>query len=116
MTLTEKRTDKRRHLIYYLSALERSTRSLVGYVYDITTHGMLILSSEPIEPGTECEFEILLPQGLSLSERFFIRAECRWSQQDLNPQNFIAGFSFIDIDRSTAVTINALIARFGFQD
>jgi hypothetical protein len=116
MPLIDQRQDKRRHLIYYLSAIDARTKTLVGYVYDITTKGMLLLCSEPVEAGSVIDFDIVLPHGLSVTQSFSVKAECRWSKPDVNPENYLSGFSFTHIDRPAAVTINALIARFGFQD
>lgn len=112
----EMRSERRRHLIYYLAAFDSKTNEPIGHIYDITTKGVLLLSDEIIDVGREIDFTVMLPDGLVSSRSFSMRAECRWSERDVNPDNFCSGFQFTYIDRSAVVLISSLIARFGFQN
>ncbi len=112
----EKRKEKRRHLVYYLPAFDWEENRVVGHVYDITSKGMMLLCSGPIEVGTRISFRVLLPPMLSSVESFSVEAECCWSEHDLDPDKYVVGFAFKNVDHSEAVTINAIIARFAFAD
>ena len=116
MQLKEQRKTKRRHLIYYLSAVDAGSGETLGYVYDITTKGLMLLCSEPVTVGSTFRLRIEIPANLSLSDSFEVEAECRWCREDVNPDNHICGFFFTQIDRASAVMINTLVARFGFTD
>ena len=48
---SEQRKMKRRHLIYYLEAVDRDTDQPIGFLVDITTKGIMLMSETPIETG-----------------------------------------------------------------
>ena len=47
--LGEQRKMQRRHLIYYLEAIDMDTGKPIGFLVDITTNGIMLMSEAPIE-------------------------------------------------------------------
>ena len=128
---SERRTMKRRHLIYYLRVWDADSGELLGHVVDITTEGLMLISERPLPAGQVYRLEIrwrqpadaldeAAPEAEEVSEmvehclRF--RAETLWSSPDINPDFFDTGLRLCDPEETVLEPIQALIESYGFQD
>jgi hypothetical protein len=112
----ERRTIKRRHLIFYLRVWELDEDRALGHVVDITAEGMMLISEQPIATDREYSLEVRLPdtEGRPTPMRF--RAVCRWCDNDINPAFYDSGFEFLEQGPQDVETIRSLIEEYGFQD
>jgi hypothetical protein len=114
--LYEKRKLKRRHLIYYLRVFNNLNGELVGHMVDITEEGVMLISEQPIDIGTEIEMRMQLPFEILERNELTFSATCQWCKKDVNPDFYASGYSFTGLPMNDVVIIESLIQRYGFMD
>lgn len=112
----DRRTIRRRHLIFYLRVWEPASNRLLGHVVDITSEGMMLISDQPIPTGEAYALEVRLPDTEGMLKPLQFRAVCRWSDNDVNPAFYDSGFEFTEKTPEALDTIRQLIEAYGFQD
>jgi len=113
---SDRRTVKRRHLIYYLRVWEIPGDRLLGHVVDITPEGMMLISEQPIVTSQELSLEVRLPDIEGALKPLRFRAVCRWSDNDVNAAFYDSGLEFLDRSPENVESIKAIIEAYGFQD
>jgi len=113
---SDRRTLKRRHLIFYLRVWEMFEDRLLGHLVDITSEGMMLISERPIETGREFDLEIRFPDGEGEPKPIGFRVVCRWSDNDVNPAFYDSGFEFLEKSPEGIESIQTVIEQYGFQD
>ena len=108
---TSTRHADRKDLIVYLPTLDTSRDELIGHVVDLTDTGARLLGPVELEPGRELDLEIQAPCRKAL----LVRAVCRWSQRDLNPDFHASGLEFVELDEAARTLIGTLVHRNGFR-
>jgi len=109
----EKRSFKRRHLIYYLRVYDGVSSRVVGHIVDISPHGFMLISDEPVAAQEEYRLRMKLPGLSSVQEELIFEAVCRWCREDDNPAFFVAGFQIHNLLPEEATYIQSLIDDFG---
>jgi hypothetical protein len=114
---SERRIIDRLKLYYYLRVYDRGTKSLIGSVVDISSHGMKLLGEIYFPPESLNYFRILLPEGSLLGDSLEIDAYCRWCNEDKAnaPEgnahlSYESGFEFSAKAESGVYVVKALIA------
>jgi len=112
------RKHKRRHLIYNLAVTLQDSGELLGRLVDINPSGMMIMSSEPMQEGSEYAVKILLDEAplTGLPPTLELKATCRWCRKSVNPALYDAGFELAEPSAELEQEINRLIARIAFTD
>ena len=114
--MKNRRSEKRRHLIYYLQVFNGETDQFLGNLVDITPEGLMLTSERPIETGKNFKLRMNI-QFLAQKEMHLdLNAESRWSSTDVNPNYFDTGFRLQDVDSETKLIIDHLIKELGFND
>lgn len=49
--MTERRKTKRRYLLYYGRVYDKTAQKQLSYLMDVTEHGFMLLSKEPMPVG-----------------------------------------------------------------
>jgi len=114
--MAEQRSLKRRHLIYYLKIVDRDTDNLVGFLVDITTRGIMVMSEEPIEIGKVFHMKMLLQTDLSNKQFLHFDAKSKWTDKSINTDFYDTGFELIDIDSDDFKEFDRVIEALGFND
>lgn len=114
--MLSRRKLKRRHLIYYLRVFDIKTNELLGHLVDISPGGVKIMSEGAIPIGDKYQLKMHLPDEMENATDIIFDVECVWSEQDINPEFFAAGFQIQQIDSEHARVIDRLIEEFGFRD
>ena len=114
--MNENRKFERRHLIFYLRVFNNDTNELIGYLVDITSEGVMFMSEKPIEIKPDYSLKMILPENQTGKSFIKFRASCKWCKKDINPDFYVAGFQFEQIDRPDKDIIFELIDDFGFED
>jgi hypothetical protein len=113
----ERRTVKRRHLIYYLRVWDADSGQLLGHVVDITTEGLMLISEGPIPLDTDFRLELRWQEEDQENRTLTLRARSMWQGRDANPHFHDTGFQLLEADMQAALEpIRQLIDRFGFRD
>ena len=112
----EQRRMKRRHLIYYLEANDRETSKLIGFLVDITTMGIMLMSKTPIEIGKIFQLRILLKTDLSEKKYLNFDAKSKWCEKSINTEIYDTGFELINKDISDFREIEEVIDELGFNN
>lgn len=116
ISAAERRTIKRRHLIYYLRVWDTVKNRLLGHLADVSSEGFMLVGEEKIPAGHNFELEIRLPAAADQMQALRFKAMSRWSSNDINKLFFDSGFLFIDITPENLERIVQLIKDYGFND
>ncbi|MBU1344026.1 MAG: PilZ domain-containing protein [Proteobacteria bacterium] len=111
----EKRKFNRKQLYYYLKVNHHQTGMLAGYLGDISTKGLMLFTKEKIEPEKAVNFRIDLDEEFGMGKNLVFEARSLWCEKDVNPEFFIIGFKFIDIDQASIDIVEYLIEKYGFK-
>ena len=110
------RKEPRHHLIFYLKVFDQDTGQQLGHMGDITTEGLMVMSSEPLEVEREYNLEIRVESKLTRNPSLKFRAEARWCRPDYNPDYYATGFHLMDRQAETQTAIEKLVKDIGFND
>jgi len=114
--MRDKRKLKRRNLIYYLHVLERASGRLIGYLVDISTEGILLMTESPIAFGTMLELKILLESELSAKQYLYFDARAVRCEKSINGTNYDIGCQLLNLAHEDFREIEAIIDELGFRD
>ncbi len=117
-TLPDKqRTCPRRHLIFYLRVFDNETNKLVGYIGDISTKGVMLVSEKPIKTDKVFSLSLHLNPTNDRREPRVVNFDARsiWCRNDVNPDLYDTGFELIDLAEETVEEISELIDDIGFN-
>ncbi len=116
MDPSDRRSVKRRHLIYYLRVWDKDNDKVLGHVVDITTDGLMLISEQeiPLEQNFQLEIRFLDPEKGEKTIAF--SAVSRWRSKDINPNFVDTGFQLLDAEKAVLKPIQDLINRYGFHD
>lgn len=109
----EKRRFDRKQLYFYLRVIYDKTGVLAGYLGDISTEGIMLFSRESIELNTVFRFRIKLSEEFGMEEDLVFDAESLWCEKDANPEFFIIGFRFMEMDQARTDIVTYLIKKYG---
>ena len=114
----EKRIHKRRHLVYYLRAIDKKSGQELGRIGDISPGGVLLVSKNKIALQTEYEVEIELygVEEASYHQYLNVKIVTMWAKKDLNPEYMCIGTKFVDISDKDKLIIMDIIKSIGFLD
>ena len=113
---TDNRELKRRHLVYYLEVHEGAGDALLGYLIDISTNGIKLMSRRAMTPGTSLPMRMELPSELFDRREVQFGGVCKWCAPDVNPDFFDIGFEVTDMPQEVKRVVNRLITHLGFKD
>lgn len=114
--MKEKRKLKRRHLIFFLRIFETTHDRLIGYLVDVTTQGIKIMSEEPIKVGCLHRFKILIDAWDENNKFLYFDAYSRWSQQNLKTDFYDTGFELMNMSPENLKAIEKIIDELGLNE
>jgi c-di-GMP-binding flagellar brake protein YcgR len=116
--MLEKRVHKRRHLVYYLRAVDNATGREIGRVGDISPGGILLVSKNKIALHSEYEVGIELSdlENNKQHQQLIVKIMPMWAKKDVNPDYMCIGSKFVDITEKDKLIIMDIIQSIGFLD
>ena len=114
--MDNQRKLRRRHLIYYLRVVDRSTDQFIGHLVDVTTEGVMIMSDHAFEEDSIHQFSMALPEVIEGSTPLHFDVKCVWSREGITPGQYDSGFELLTILPEHRREIERLIVEFGFRD
>ncbi|NOX35564.1 MAG: PilZ domain-containing protein [Deltaproteobacteria bacterium] len=111
----EKRRFDRQQLYYYLKVNYFKTGRLAGYLGDISAQGLMLFSKKAVDLDQVFHFRINLDEGFGMDENLVFEARSLWCEKDANPEYYIIGFKFIDMNQASIDIVKYLIKKYGFN-
>ena len=106
----------RRHLFFYLQITNVDNGKLMGYVVDISPHGLKVISEEVCETESNMDLKMNLPDEAGQRKAIQFRAKCVWSGKDVNSDFYANGFEITNLDDNTMTTLESIINEYGFEE
>lgn len=111
----DKRKLRRRHIRSYMGVYDAADYVKLGQLVDITEHGVLVITEEPVKEGRERELSIRLTSKLDGEDEIRFQARCVWCEEDINPDYYAVGLEITEIDTRAAGLITMLINKYGLR-
>ena len=112
----EKKRLKRKHCKVYMKVLSSETDTLIGYLVNITTEGLMLVGEEPIETDESLQLKLILPTKIKGVNQVNLSAQAIWCEQDSNPEFYNIGFLLREVPRKNIRIIERLIKKYSFKD
>ncbi len=107
---------KRRHLIYYLKVMESNTDKEIGFLINITTSGILIMSEKQIEVDKIFSLKVQLKTDLTTEDYLVFDAKSKWCTKSVNSDFYDTGFEMLNVSIEDFKGIENVIEELGFND
>jgi len=107
--MEERRKLKRRHIMFYSRVFDRKTGKLLGYLGDITTGGIMIISEEPLQTEVHLKLRIDLPEYIYHKAVFNFEAQSLWCQPDIDPIFHNTGCKLLNISKDDQEVIEQIL-------
>lgn len=88
-------TDETRWVKGCFKVYDRITDKSIGYMVDISSEGMKILSRIFVRENTIYKVRIELPEEVKGSDQLTIDVRCVWCERDPETELYRAGFAFV---------------------
>ena len=109
----ERRTIKRHQLNEYLRVFNRNTMREMGSIGNISSNGLMLISTVPVLIGAVYSMRIILPDGHPPVD---FEARCHWCKPDVGPEYFDSGYSIVNAGSGIIDLVDSLKEFFSFQD
>ncbi len=114
--MEERRKLKRRHIMFYSRIFDRKTGKLLGYLGNITTEGIMIISDEPIQVNFLYKLRMDLPEYIYQKSVLNFLGNSVWCKNDIDPNFFNTGFRLTKISKVDQGIISEFINDYGLSD
>jgi hypothetical protein len=111
-------TDRRieRHqLPYFLKVFNSVTDKPIGYLGNVSEHGLMLISQLPMMIGADFDLRLKIPASEGILQVIDLRACCLWCHEDETPHHYDAGFSLQQVPAEYGQLVDALKQYFSFQ-
>ena len=116
--MSEQRKEARKKLIAFTPVYDLKQKVLLGYVFDLTMQGIMVVGERSVEVNNERVLKIEFPDDVSdvVDTHITIPARVAWCRQDADtPRYFNLGFEFIEIQAEHNKLFQAILARYQFR-
>jgi len=107
----EKRSIPRKYLLYYLRVFEGEGHTVLGYVVNLSSYGLMLLSDSRVAVQHEYSLRVRLPAVACERSELAFNAASQWCQKDSNPDFYLSGFAITTLHVSNAYDIGYLIDK-----
>jgi hypothetical protein len=114
--MREKRKLTRLKLLYHLRVFDRDNFRLLGYLADIHTEGMSLISENLPEVDKTHSIRIILPEDFNGQDEIHFSAKLLWRSPYINPLFYQAGFKIQQIEKIYVQLLESLIHNYGFRN
>ncbi|PCJ45027.1 MAG: pilus assembly protein PilZ [Moraxellaceae bacterium] len=113
--IQEKRLIKRQQLKSYLQVYNRKTGKAIGYIVNISSEGLRLVSSIPLLTHSVFQFRVKLPREVNGAKHLDFDALSCWCRPDVSPDSFDTGFKIVDAPQTLHDLVNGLTDYFSFK-
>jgi hypothetical protein len=93
----------------HFDVIDKNRKESIGHLVDLNLTGMKIIGRRLIERNVIYDLRIDLPREVKGVHEIFAKAQCVWSEKDINPEFFLAGFKILSITPPFSEIIETLI-------
>jgi len=111
----DKRIIHRHQLPTYLQVVNQVTGKPIGYIVNISSQGMMLVSQAQLMTHAVFQLSLNVPEATGISKIEF-EALSLWSRSDVTPGYYDTGFSFIRTSSELLGVVSALKDYFSFRD
>lgn len=112
--LTHRRIE-RRQLPCFLRVFNRFTDSPVGFLGNVSEHGLMLISQLPLLVGGHFQLRLKVPGQDGKLLFVDLEADCLWCREDATPGYFDSGFVLHEAPGDYVQLIRALSRYFSFR-
>ena len=113
--MSEARRQDREVIDYYVQVLEHDSGHLLGYLVDLTEHGFMLQSHDPLEGDHERRFRLVLREPLDGVDHIEVTAHRVWTREKDTSVFVHNGLQFARLDDETRGIIRALMERHALE-
>ena len=117
--MSDKRKEDRKNLMAFtpVYGVHARTRTLLGYIEDLTMLGAMVISEKSLEKDTEITLEIEFPNDVPEinDPRMRVPARVAWCKDENNHRYFDIGFEFTELTPEDEKIIEAILRRYEFR-
>ena len=110
--MAERRRRNRKSTFHYTQVLDRDSGKQIGRLVNITTEGMMLITTLPLATGTKLPIRMVLPRMVNDVDELEFNAEVRWCKPDANPNYHAIGFKLENITREVSEIIGEMFHEF----
>ena len=108
------RRIERHQLPCCLQVFNRFTDKPIGYLGNISSEGLMLVSQLPMMINVDFELCLKIPGLEGDVHAIDFTARCLWSREDINPQHYDSGFMLLQAPAEYGQLILALSQYFSF--
>ena len=112
----ERRGLVRHQLCDYLTVYNRNTMREMGSIGNISSNGLMLISTVPVLIGAIYNMRIMLPDGEGGLTMIDFDARCHWCKPDVSPEYFDSGYSIVDGNDGILDLVELLRGYFSFSE
>ena len=114
--MEERRKLERRHIMFYSRIFDRKTGKLLGYLGNITTDGVMVISEEPLRCDQDYKLRLDLPEDLYQQPVLNLDAHSLWCQTDIDPNFFNTGFRLLGLEEMDRAIIEQILVDYRIRE
>ena len=112
----DRRASVRHKLNEYLTIYNRNTLREMGGIGNISSNGMMLISSVPVLIGAVYNMRIIMPDEQGGESYLDFDARCHWCKPDVGPEFFDSGYSIVHAGHGIIDLVELLRDYFSFSD
>ena len=112
----ERRSIQRHQLNEYLTVYNRNTMREMGSIGNISSNGLMLISSVPVLIGAVYNMRIVLPDHDSHERYLDFDTRCHWCKPDVSPEYFDSGYSIVNAGHGIIDLVDSLKDFFTFSE
>ena len=82
--MINRRSEERLQTLYHARVYNIRTNELVGYLVDVSHHGVRLMALRPIEPGENLTLQFHCPVEINGLQTIIFKAQVQWCKRDHN--------------------------------
>jgi hypothetical protein len=114
--MKNRRKINRRYLLYFVRVYDADTRQQIGNLVDITPHGVMIVSQDPIPENQAMRLRLELTSDIADKPFMEFPTRSIWCNPDLEPSLHNTGFEILELALEDTRIIEKIVETFGFRD
>jgi hypothetical protein len=110
--MTERRKSRRILSLESLPVRDKATGEVIGFVRDLSEHGMMISGQGPFAVNRSYKLKMILLKPIMGSRQIEFEAICRWKSKEPRHKAYRAGFCFANLSAENELRILLIGAEY----
>ncbi len=110
--------EQRNYLAQYLYVIDANTNDIIGYLGDLSEHGLMFISQELIPLNVVRDVIIQNNIDAKDEQPLSVKATIKtiWRKPNINPEMFCIGCNLIEIDANERKQLDSLVSVVRFDN